>query len=244
MSPQLSPWCVCCAFWSSWSSLFPKKTFDVVTEQFLNKIKMHGFMHFICQKCKKCCMLFPSLLTHYNMLINQIKPPINHMEVCSYSMTEHGAIGDQTCTHTWPVEMEAPLRRARMSPDRCSILTTLTGTSNFLTYCSSGRFRKSNTNTPNTEIYYAKNMQTWNKLLSIWITSWALCSTRDQRKLCDYVMCCQCVCVCLGMDVCIPSTCTNTPPLFHNIKTRGLKRCIVAMVAAGVWGGEWWVITV
>lgn len=44
---------------------------------------------------------------------------------------------------TWPVESDAPLRRARMSPERCSILTTLTGISSLLTYCSSGRFRKS-----------------------------------------------------------------------------------------------------
>lgn len=54
---------------------------------------------------------------------------------CTWSMW--GAL------HTWPVESDAPFRRARMSPERCSILTTLTGISNLLTYCSSGRFRKS-----------------------------------------------------------------------------------------------------
>lgn len=71
-----------------------------------------------------------------------------------------------TCAHTWPVEMDAPLRRARMSPDRCSILTTLTGTSNFLTYLSNCCLRKSNKC-----IYKQIRMQSRRLQNKSWITS-------------------------------------------------------------------------
>lgn len=65
----------------------------------------------------------------------------------------------RTRIHTWPVDSDAPLRRARMSPDRWSILTTRTGTSSLLTYCSNGLFKKSK-NKNNKAQNMKKNLQT------------------------------------------------------------------------------------
>lgn len=78
--------------------------------------------------------------------------------------------------HTWPVEMDAPLRRARMSPDRCSILTTLTGTSNLLTYCSNGRFRKSDTRKTHLKLISRTHQKMNYSGLFFFMSVWAFCT--------------------------------------------------------------------